>query len=282
MDSALRDLDQIRESETASSGRKLGLVVLATLAVVGLVFALGMLAGGGEQTGDADVDPLARLDRAAGLAPSAPAKAAPVDVERESLTFQQTLEDEDSRPEVEAALAAARAEAQHPDPIDGVAVAPLAPSPAPGDVAALAASPLPPDFAHGGGARPSAILAAATLPASIAGGAARVALPRQPFPTTPGRPVAPAGREGAYTLQVISYDESDEARAFAAALRARGHQAFVVDADVEGRGHFWRVRIGPFNNMAEADEYRRRFEADERMNTIVVRRDASETSIARE
>ena len=29
--------------------------------------------------------------------------------------------------------------------------------------------------------------------------------------TGPGRPVAPAGRDGDYTIQVISYDESDEA-----------------------------------------------------------------------
>ncbi len=43
-------------------------------------------------------------------------------------------------------------------------------------------------------------------------------------------------------------------------------------ADIPERGRFYRVRIGPFDTQREADAYRHRFEDEERMNTIVIRR----------
>ena len=54
-------------------------------------------------------------------------------------------------------------------------------------------------------------------------------------------------------------------------MRGRGHSAFVVAADVPGRGRYHRVRIGPFDSRAEALRYQRDFERDERMHTLVVR-----------
>ncbi len=77
---------------------------------------------------------------------------------------------------------------------------------------------------------------------------------------------------GDYTLQVISYQNPTDAEVFAEGLRAKGHEAFVVTADIPDRGRHWRVRIGPFDNMREAQQYRERFETDERMNTYIVRR----------
>ena len=73
-------------------------------------------------------------------------------------------------------------------------------------------------------------------------------------------------------MQVISYDEREEADAFAAALRERGHHAFVTTADLPGRGRHYRVRIGPFDTLHESEVYRASFEERERMATIVVRR----------
>jgi cell division septation protein DedD len=73
-------------------------------------------------------------------------------------------------------------------------------------------------------------------------------------------------------VQVISYDSADSAESFAAGLRARGHRAFVMSAEVEGRGTMYRVRVGPFETMREAQAYRREFERTERMNTLLVRR----------
>jgi len=91
-------------------------------------------------------------------------------------------------------------------------------------------------------------------------------------PTTP----AATGQDGRYTIQVISYQHPTDADVFAQSLRARGHHAFVMAADIPDRGRYYRVRIGPFPSQRAADAYRQTFEDEERMNTIVVRRrDAS-------
>jgi len=87
---------------------------------------------------------------------------------------------------------------------------------------------------------------------------------------------APQGSDGPYTLQVISYRSEAEARIFAEALRSRGHAAFVISGEVEDRGTFYRVRIGPFANRVRAENYRATFEQEEGMNTFVYRRRVSE------
>jgi cell division septation protein DedD len=71
-------------------------------------------------------------------------------------------------------------------------------------------------------------------------------------------------------LQVVSYEDRHEAHTFANALRARGHKAFVAEADVPDRGRFYRVRIGPFSTRQEAISYQNRFEELEHMHTILV------------
>jgi DedD protein len=84
---------------------------------------------------------------------------------------------------------------------------------------------------------------------------------------------APAAEAGDFLLHVISYESRAPAEALARALRERGHEAFVVSGEVNGRGRYYRVRIGPFASKQAADAYRRTFEIRERMNTIVVRRE---------
>ncbi|MBX7192513.1 MAG: SPOR domain-containing protein, partial [Sandaracinaceae bacterium] len=113
---------------------------------------------------------------------------------------------------------------------------------------------------------------AATEGSAIARVAMHDELVQSSFPTARVGEPAREGHDGEYTLQVISYDSADGAQAFAQGLRARGHRAFVMQAQVEGRGTMFRVRIGPFETMAEASAYRGRFESSEHMNTIVIRR----------
>jgi len=275
MDTGMRDLEQIQESEQGGPTRRLGTLLLAALATVGLVFAMGVLLGRGAEAEEAVRDPLAALDRTAGLMPvETPEEEAMPEVERTDLSFPSTLSDDsyDSRPEVEAALAAAAAELAYPDPVP----------------ASRGAGRIPPPFDP----RPAGDLAAApivpvddtlpvVLPAAVAAGASARDIARATqqdpmvaaaLPPEPPRTPAPAGSAGNYTLQVISYQNPTEAEAFASSLRARGHEAFVVTADIPDRGRHWRVRIGPFETMREADSYRSSFEVQERMNTFVVRR----------
>ena len=251
MDSAMRDLEQIRERDDEGEGRPLALVGLLIAVTIGLVFAMGSLVGWTDEAGAAEEDPLARLDRASGLAAADEEESEPAlpEVERRDLTFPEALGPSDERPEVAATIAAAAAELAHPDP--------------------LVARPTPPEE-----------LIAQALPAAVAAGdqtetiartAARDPLVASSLPTPPSSP-APAGHDGEYTVQVISYDSPEGAESFAAGLRARGHRAFVMRAEVEGRGTVFRVRVGPFENLREAQAYRREFERTERMNTLVVRR----------
>jgi cell division septation protein DedD len=88
-----------------------------------------------------------------------------------------------------------------------------------------------------------------------------------------GQMRASSGPDGGYLLHVISYDSKAPADALVNSLRNKGHEAFLAAGEVNGRGRYYRVRIGPFGSKPSADAYRHDFEAHERMNTIVVRRD---------
>ncbi len=261
MDTAMRNLEQIQESEPDDgSSRRLGMLAMAALATVMLVFAMGtMLQAGAEDPAEAE-DPLAALDRAAGMqlrAEDAPEED--LNVDTRALRFHETLSatptGADERPEVEATLAAAAAELNHPEPLPMGLAGMGADAVMHALPAAVAASPDNGDLSL---ALPGDPMVAAALP--------EVARQREP------RARATVGEEGLYTLQVISYRTREEAEIFAEALRGRGHQAFVTEAELGERGVFFRVRIGPFEHARDAERYRTTFEQEEQMNTYVVRR----------
>ncbi len=279
MDTAMRDLERLEEQDDAP-GRRIGTLMMAALATVGLIFAMAILLGGtGESEVEAQDDPLSVLDRAAGFEVDEevlPEEDEAPEVDRRNLAFPETLAEYDTRPEVEAALAAAAAELEHPEPIpSGVAL---------GDIASgsIEDAPVPsPDAPPIRTEHPVDDTLPSALPAASAFGGTPEVLSRarahDPLvaaafpPEAPGRPVA-SGMNGKYTIQVISYQHPTDADVFAQGLRARGHHAFVVSADIPERGRFYRVRIGPFDTQREADAYRHQFEDEERMNTIVIRR----------
>jgi cell division septation protein DedD len=254
MEGSMRDLEMIRESRDGEDGsRRLALLVLSGLAGGSLVLVLSLIAAP-EAEPAPDRDPLARLSATDRLAPEVLdeelEEREPVD--RVALSFPERLEGEP--PELAAAIAAARAELEHPEPLP---VMPAVVPPAPATERAAAALPaaISATVPTAELERPDDELLGAALPSSTAL-ATRV----------------PEGHDGEYTIQVISYDSPEGAHAFAEGLTSRGHRAFVMQAHVEGRGTVYRVRIGPFESMAAAQRYRATFEASEHMNTIVVRR----------
>jgi cell division septation protein DedD len=244
MDTAMRDLERIEE-RSSDEGR--GVLVLSG---VGLVAAIGIVVAAVAALPDGNEppreDPLQILAIADGVeaveATEEPAEDPELDPE--TLSFPTTLVTE-TRPEVAIAMAAAAAELAHLDP--------------------LTKPPRRSDIAAG-------------LPAAVTAGPDRkvveMAAARDPLvaATVPQTTVsAPAGYEGRYTLQVISYQDAEEAQVFASALRKRGHAAYVTTGIVEGRGTHWRVRIGPFATRQQAQGYRTTFEREEGMNTFIVR-----------
>ena len=256
MDTAMRDLERIEEGD-ATGGRSALVFVLATVVTGGLVYGVAQLLNGGAVEAAAH-DPLdalgsgSQLAAAAGAAAESPDDA--IDVDRAALAFPERLGG-DPRPEVEASFAAAAAE--HAQLEAGVALV----------GAEIAARRQPVD------ALPAAALATPEGDA-LAQTAEEDALVSAALPVAPDEPreQGQVGTDGRFTLQVASYRTRTEANAFAEALRDRGHDAFVLRADVEGRGVFHRVRIGPFETGGAAESYRASFERTERMDTFVVRR----------
>jgi len=259
MDTAMRDLDQLRERGDESTGRKIGLFAMASLLSIAAVFAMGIMIGRGDATEvAAPSDPLAQL----ALSPSAQAaeNSAGIEMKPESLSFPSTLTDRED-PAVEATV---RAAAQEAAALEGQ---PIAGAPIP------AAMIAPPPVT----AAPS--VEASAFPASreatedtdrLARVAKHDPLIAHALAPAAAAELAPHGHEGAYTLQVVSYESSDQAERFAKNLRTRNHKAFVVQAEVPGRGRFFRVRIGPFEARKDALDYQSSFERDEHMHTIVV------------
>ncbi len=82
--------------------------------------------------------------------------------------------------------------------------------------------------------------------------------------------ISPPGAPGGHQLQVSSFQDPEEAEAFATVLRRRGHRAHVASVHVKERGLWHRVRIGPFKYRRSAEIYRQDFEAKERMVAFVL------------
>lgn len=260
MDTAMRDLEQIQERDSKADGtvRKAGTFLLAAGVTGLLVYAMASILGDAAPAPVAAQDPLAALDQREQLATEAAAfedDDDAVEVDREALRFpdqlgQSAVDAVASRPEVAAALAAAAAEhelLEEPSPVAfAAAVTPVAAA----LPAAIAATPEQYEIQRAVEEDP--LVAASVTPRAVERGG--------------------IGRDGEYTLQVVSYRTRGEADLFAEQLRSGGHDSFIETAEVEGRGRFYRVRVGPFDTRAEAEAYRRRFEHSERMDSYVVRK----------
>ena len=83
-------------------------------------------------------------------------------------------------------------------------------------------------------------------------------------------PLAEAGSDGGFTVQVASFKNQEDADQFVSELRRRGHRAFRLAANVPGRGVWHRVRIGSFKNKYEATLYKKKLEDQERITALVI------------
>jgi cell division septation protein DedD len=259
MEYSMRDLERLQEQDPDERGRHVGMWVVVGLVIL-LVFAgVVSVLNRGQRPGSNEPDPIDQLMRAQTKRLPEAGTQMKAAVDPTSLTFQESLTDEEERPEVRAALAAAEREED-----------------------ALAGA----QNGEASARRPQPATMAAQLPAGLAasaGGSKLDQAARHDRATTaPGsKPNAATvrtggGADGEYILHIISYGARDEAERFAGTLRERGHAAFVESGQVDGRPRTFRVRLGPFKTKAAADAYRRDFEVREHMNTIVVRRQDEE------
>lgn len=246
------------EELTHRPSRQLGVWIVAGASAF-VVFAAiaGSLGNDEESVAKDPFDSFGRAAQLAGLAPRIEDNEEPAPkVDRTALLFPEVLTaavmpqnstvSGDSRPEVEAAIAAAAAELQHPDPLF---------EPSLDDTVA-----------------PAAAVVTGSPQADKLAAADDLNVPPRTSPAAPAPSRSSSGQDGLYTLQVVSYQSSAEANAFAEELRARGHASFVTRADIDDRGTFYRVRIGPFDSKRDAQSYRAEFEDREQMNTFIVKR----------
>ncbi|AUX42990.1 hypothetical protein SOCE26_044300 [Sorangium cellulosum] len=247
---AVRNLEEIQEEDPGARPSRAGALVLASLGGACIVFAAVALLRAPAREKPVDADPLGDL---VARAHPAGVKAAPRPATiGQDVTFPAMLSD-----------------AEHPTTALEAVRDPKAAKAAAGAQQAAGAEVGPP-------------AAADRLPV--------VPLPAQHVLDPTGGEVAPndtltamarhvareegpeieRGGPGGYQLQVSSFKEPADAEGFAAALRRRGHKAYVEPAYVKGRGLWHRVRIGPFKYKRSAVIYRQEFEAKERLVTFIV------------
>ena len=259
---SVRNLDQIQEQEPHRGATKLGAMIMASFAAATIVFGSLMLVRSPKSDSDKSSDPLGALVASTPSTPKKAAKRAPIEVD--DVTFPDVLSDADSKTTALAAVRKSRGAAP-PSEEESASAAPEPPPAAD----RLPVVPLPAlDVLGKDTARPTT--SADTLQ-TVANQVAREPEERAPVA---------AGSSGGYQLQVSSFKSREEADAFSNALRRRGHKAHIEEANVPGRGVWFRVRVGPFRYKRSAQIYREEFEAKECMVTFIVDPPKNDVSIS--
>lgn len=242
----IRNLDEIQENDPGARPSRAAAIVLASLGGACIVFAAVALLRTPIKAKPAQLDPLGDLvakTHPAGVAPKRP------DLSGSDITFPSMLSDTKNTTALEVVRSP-----QAVNPADPAAAAALPPE--------VMADKLPPSQLPA-----QNILQA---PPDNATGKDTLSAMAKHVSREEGAETATTGGPGGYQLQVSSFKTNQEADKFAAALRRRGHRAYVEAANVKGRGLWYRVRIGPFKYKNSAAIYRQDFEAKERMVTFII------------
>jgi septal ring-binding cell division protein DamX len=81
----------------------------------------------------------------------------------------------------------------------------------------------------------------------------------------------PAADRVRFTLQLSSFQDKAEAEAFLSATKAAGFQPYLTEADVTGKGTFYRVRLGSYRSLEAAGDAKAEYERASRKTAQVMR-----------
>src|SRR5262249_33465746 len=81
----------------------------------------------------------------------------------------------------------------------------------------------------------------------------------------------PAADRSRVTLQLSSFQDKSEAEAFLSATKAGGFQPYLTEADVTGKGTFYRVRLGSYRSLEAASDAKAEYEKTSRKTAQVMR-----------
>ena len=247
----MRDDNRLKEKiELRLDRRQVTSLSVVALLLSSAVFALGVMVGRNLAPVQRSALPeealLDRLDAAVALDGG----------EGETLTFEDELTKKLPKPSAPLAGLA------RPKPLPVAVATSLpskdaqTPSPPPASL-----KPLPPGAAATTPA-PSATakLLAHVAPTSFDSGVEVSVAAKVPLPA----PIKPF-----FTVQVKATQSPNEADGFAKKLRAEGYQALVAEADVPGKGRWYRVRVGKFENRPQAERYLADFKRETHVEAFV-------------
>jgi DedD protein len=92
-------------------------------------------------------------------------------------------------------------------------------------------------------------------------------------PKSDGKPDARSGGDakGRFTLQLSSFQDRGEAEAFLTAMKSAGYQPYLTEADVSGKGTFYRVRLGSYRSLEAANDAKAEYEKAAKKTAQVMR-----------
>lgn len=82
-------------------------------------------------------------------------------------------------------------------------------------------------------------------------------------------PVIQMAPKSPFAIQVGSYPNPDEAHHWVSHWKQKGYQAFLVSADIPGKGRWYRVRLGRFDSKEEAQSYLKDFQSREGIEAFI-------------
>jgi len=74
-----------------------------------------------------------------------------------------------------------------------------------------------------------------------------------------------------FTLQVGSFQDKSEADTFFRQLENTSYKPYMVEAEIPGKGQYYRVRVGGFGTFDEAVEAKGKFEESQHVIAYVTR-----------
>jgi len=72
-----------------------------------------------------------------------------------------------------------------------------------------------------------------------------------------------------YTIQLGSFQNGDVAKAFSDSLSGKGYDAHIVKIEVAGKGTVYRVRIGRYKNIEDAQKVAAELEKKENISAFI-------------
>lgn len=248
----MRDAHRMKEKlDLSLDHRQIVSAIVAGLVVLGAVFVLGVVVGkklASATEAQAAPDLLSALDARAAAMDEARATAP-------ALTFQDELTRKS--PDAPAAAEPPRPQPQ-PKAELAVARAPEAAAPAPLEPAAAVVPQRAQVIEPGAEVAPQGAVREAPRAEAVATRVAEKA---------PGAPTAVAS--GNFTLQLSATQTRAEADRFVGKLRAQGYAPYVVEAEVPGKGTWYRVRMGRFPTRDAAGRYLVDFRRETRLDAFV-------------